>query len=95
MSQLKCKNCGYPWSTYKSCPNCGSKVPYTDTKKNQPTGMGCFILFLGALVLTLGIGETISKGFIYNSGTTIIVVCVIVGLLILVQAQNKNKQNPK
>lgn len=23
MAQITCKNCGYPWATYKVCPNCG------------------------------------------------------------------------
>jgi len=91
MSQITCKKCGYPWSTYIACPNCGSKVPNFDSKKNNPKGMGCFILFIVALIVIVAIVNVFSRGFIYNSGVTIVVVGLILGLFILLMSQNKKK----
>jgi|688.fasta_scaffold216849_2 hypothetical protein len=91
MSQITCKKCGYPWSTYTACPNCGSKVPNFDSKKNDPKGMGCFILFIVALIVIVAIVNVFSRGFIYNSGVTIVVVGLILGLFILLMSQNKKK----
>ena len=91
MSQITCKKCGYPWSTYTACPNCGSKVPNFDSKKNDPKGMGCFILFIVALIVIVAIVNVFSRGFIYNSGVTIVVVGLILGLFVLLMSQNKKK----
>jgi hypothetical protein len=91
MSQITCKKCGYPWSTYTACPNCGSKVPNFDSKKNDPKGMGCFILFIVALIVIVAIVNVFSRGFIYKSGVTIVVVGLILGLFILLMSQNKKK----
>ena len=91
MSQITCKKCGYPWSTYTACPNCGSKVPNFDSKKNDPKGMGCFILFIVALIVIFAIVNVFSRGFIYNSGVTIVVVGLILGLFVLLMSQNKKK----
>jgi hypothetical protein len=91
MSQIICKKCGYHWSTYTACPNCGSKVPNFDSKKNDPKGMGCFILFIVALIVIVAIVNVFSRGFIDNSGVTIVVVGLILGLFILLMSQNKKK----
>lgn len=91
MAQTTCKNCGYPWSTYSACPNCGSKSPSTDTK-NQPKGLGCFILGIFCLILIAAIGEAFSYGFMDDYGSTIIVVGTVIGLFILVKSQNNQKK---
>jgi len=95
MSQVTCKNCGYPWSTYNVCPNCGSKAPNFDITKDEPKGMGCFILFIVVLILIVAIGGVFSPGFIYDSGVTIIVVGLLLGTFILVGSQNNSKKKPK
>jgi len=92
MSQVTCKNCGYPWATYSACSNCGSKSPSFDSKKNQPKGMGCFIAFIVGLVLVVAIGDSFYTGFMYDTGPTIIIGGIVLGLFILVKSQNSNNK---
>jgi hypothetical protein len=95
MAQTTCKNCGYPWSTYSACPNCGSKAPNFDSSKDDPKGMGCFILGIFCLIVIVAIVNVFSRGFIYDSGSKIIVGALLLGLFILVKSQNNNKKNTK
>jgi hypothetical protein len=92
MSQITCKKCGYPWSTYTACPNCGSKVPNFDSKKDDPKGMGCFILFIVGLIIIVAIVNVFSQGFIYDSGSKIVVGGLLLGLFILLKSQNNQKK---
>jgi hypothetical protein len=92
MAQTTCKNCGYPWSTYSACPNCGSKAPNFDSSKDDPKGMGCYILFIVGLIIIVAIVNVFSEGFIYDSGIKIVVGGLLLGLFILLKSQNNQKK---
>lgn len=61
MAQIKCTNCGYPWSTYKSCPNCGTINPSgADLKPSEKNIVKKVIIFLiVGIIIMAGLQATI------------------------------------
>ena len=54
--------------------------------------MGCFIAFIVGLVLVVAIGDSFYTGFMYDTGPTLIIGGIVLGLFILVKSQNSNNK---
>ena len=91
MAQITCKNCGYPWATYKGCSNCGDINPSgRDLEPNEKSAVKKAIIFLiiGILIMA-GLQATIVDFGDYIAHFLICI--IIVAFLIFSSGIKKNK----
>ncbi len=91
MAQVKCSSCGYPYATFRKCPNCGTNSPRdVNLTSNEKKAGIKFLLIIVIGVVIFSILKALDFDFNEYDGH-IIVGIIIIAFLYLKSLVSRGK----